>query len=393
MEPFRERLLQIWGPDPSDPSQALAWIEGTVNEVGEDGYLDFKRKTNEATPVPDEADKGHLARCMSGFANTDGGLIVWGVYAHGGGKDEADVARELRPIRGLKTFVSKLNSACGQAVSPPLTGVENRAVPSRDAQDTGYVITVVPRRRESLTQAEMGREYKGRFFLRSGSGFFAVPQSLLAEFFSRRPMPQLELRLELGGPSETEIEEDLLSAERWVRTSPHVEEPSGRCEYRQYLKIPWKLFLRNQGGGSAAEVAGSLAVIGSGEMEGKQLRPVDQLHVSVTHPVRRSPEAKAASWQPVYGAADGVMQIKGKIHPGQEIRIAKGHILVPQSAFDGRADDLQIEGIFYATDCPPFKVEASVDGGDISSTFAAAFNEKALAPIRQSEARHWLGDE
>ena len=123
-----------------------------------------------------------------------------------------------------------------------------------------------------------------------------------------------------------------------------------------------------------------MAVIGSGEMEGKQLRPVGQLHVSVTQPVRRSPEAKAASWQPMYGA-------------GQEIRIAKGHILVPQSAFDGRANDLQIAGIFYATDCPPFKVEARVDGGDISSTFAAAFNEKALAPIRQSEPRHWLGDE
>src|SRR5215469_3108637 len=213
MDSFRQRLLQVWGPNLHDPSQALRWIEAAVpNQIEEDVYLDFKRKTHENTSELEDPDKGNLARAISGFANTDGGIVIWGVAAHGS-KYEPDVARELRPIRDLRAFVTRLNSMCGQAVTPPLAGIENRAVPCRDAQDIGYVITVVPKRRESLTQAEMGKECKGRFFLRSGSGFFPIPQSLLAEFFARRPMPQLALSLKFAANAKIEISEELVTAE------------------------------------------------------------------------------------------------------------------------------------------------------------------------------------
>jgi predicted HTH transcriptional regulator len=101
-----ERLQQIWGADASDPTQALAWIESCVaNQVPEDLYVEFKRKTNEQTPTPDDHDVANLGRAVSGFANTDGGLIIWGVEAKSPRKDEPDVASGLRPIKGLKIFL------------------------------------------------------------------------------------------------------------------------------------------------------------------------------------------------------------------------------------------------------------------------------------------------
>jgi predicted HTH transcriptional regulator len=60
-------------------------------------------------------DKRNLAKCLSGFANSSGGIIVWGVDArkNAQGIDCASAASEIASIR---QFLSRLNELTGEAV-------------------------------------------------------------------------------------------------------------------------------------------------------------------------------------------------------------------------------------------------------------------------------------
>lgn len=79
MENHLERLLTIWGSDSNESTPALTWIRGTIeNRVEEGLYVDFKQKSDRQEPGLNNDDRANLAKAISGFANTDGGLIVLG---------------------------------------------------------------------------------------------------------------------------------------------------------------------------------------------------------------------------------------------------------------------------------------------------------------------------
>ncbi len=64
-----------------------------------------------------EYDKKNLSEALSGFANSNGGIIIWGVSAKKNSKGQ-DVAHALTPIDELTKFLNFLNRNEGQAVIP-----------------------------------------------------------------------------------------------------------------------------------------------------------------------------------------------------------------------------------------------------------------------------------
>src|SRR5207248_67100 len=66
----------------------------------EDGYLDFKT-VSKGYPPGQSADWNTLATAISGFANADGGVLVWGVLAREGLRREPGIAVESKPIPDL----------------------------------------------------------------------------------------------------------------------------------------------------------------------------------------------------------------------------------------------------------------------------------------------------
>src|SRR5437773_2488797 len=112
-------------------------IERTVSEQWpETLLLDFKTAANNAGPMAQD-DKKNLAKALSGFANSEGGVIVWGVLAERQQADEPDVAKELKPIRKLKTFLSDLWSYSPQLVSPTVINAIHEPIELPGNPDTG----------------------------------------------------------------------------------------------------------------------------------------------------------------------------------------------------------------------------------------------------------------
>lgn len=151
-------------------------------------HLDFKTVSNANFRGND--DKRNLAKCLSGFANSSGGLIVWGVDARKNAQG-IDCACERAEIAPVRLFLSRLNELTRDAVSPIVDGIRHKAI--EITPDSGFVVTLVPENDSGPYMAKLGED---RYYKRSGDSFYRMEHFDLEDMFGRRQKPLLNVRLE-----------------------------------------------------------------------------------------------------------------------------------------------------------------------------------------------------
>jgi hypothetical protein len=151
--------------------------------VSEELFLDFKRSSDNGDGnVLNQNDRNNLAKAISGFGNSEGGVIVWGIDCS---KDPAmaDVAKAKFPIKDAKRFKSWLEGAISGCTVPPHSDVRNEAVLIGGSHD-GFVATYIPKSDHAPHQM-VG---KLQYYIRAGSDFVPTPHQVLAGMFGRRPL-------------------------------------------------------------------------------------------------------------------------------------------------------------------------------------------------------------
>lgn len=194
-------------PDGSYPELIVAELSG-LGEAGsfslvkdwigqaEDLYLDFKQKEDPTTGVPSVGDKRVLAKALSGFGNSDGGLLVWGIEAakDKNKPDSPDVAKALKPISSIRAFHADLNSLIRLATKPVLPGVLNFRVLEDSTRDFGYVVTHVPAGPHPPYGAEL--DNNNHYYKRSGSSFYPMEPFDIRDVVFRQNYPKIDCRLQ-----------------------------------------------------------------------------------------------------------------------------------------------------------------------------------------------------
>src|SRR4051812_17755836 len=90
-----------------------------TDHVGETVHLEYKTKRDTRVPELEETDTFHFSRALSGFANSDGGVLIWGIQS----KKPGDIAHKLKPIAEHAEFVARLKKSLLQTVEPFIDGV------------------------------------------------------------------------------------------------------------------------------------------------------------------------------------------------------------------------------------------------------------------------------
>ncbi len=194
--------------------------EFVADREAEDLFLDFKRSSDDGTGKKlSNNDRKNLAKAISGFGNSEGGVVVWGVDCSLD-KDGADVARTEVFINNPTRFASLLQGAVSGCTVPPHSGVENHVI--EVDEERGFVITLIPKSNSAPHQMLPNKQY----YIRAGSDFIPTPHDVLSGMFGRRPQPHV-------------FHEFVL----------HVPELVGN-----ELKIVFELILHNEGPGIASDV-------------------------------------------------------------------------------------------------------------------------------------------
>ena len=164
--------------------------EFILSQKAEELFLDFKRSADEgAGSKLNDTDRKNLAKAISGFGNSEGGVVIWGIDCSKN-KDNADVAHSKCPIQNVKRFVSWLEGAVSGCTVPPHTKVQHHYIVINDKED-GFVATMIPKSDHAPHQVVVHGKYQYNYYIRAGSNFEHTPHAVLAGMFGRRPQPDV----------------------------------------------------------------------------------------------------------------------------------------------------------------------------------------------------------
>lgn len=155
----------------------------------EELFLDFKQAVstgkNGWSLNPD--DRRNLAKCISGFGNSEGGVIIWGVECSRD-IEVGDVAKAKVKVKNIHRFLSWVENAISGCTIPSHNQVRNHII-ACDENGDGYLATYIPKSDSAPLMTTIG----SHIYIRSGSNNVPAPYSVIAGMFGRRPQPNVEL--------------------------------------------------------------------------------------------------------------------------------------------------------------------------------------------------------
>ena len=156
--------------------------------VGQEEHFSLDFKTVSGADLKSGSDKKNLAEVLSGFANSAGGIAIWGVATR---RDAAglDIASEIKPISPIQTFVTRLREASVLAVTPEIIGVRHRSI-ALGGGESGVAATYVP---ESERGPHMALNGHDRCFKRAQDRFYRMAPYDIADMLGRRQRPALDI--------------------------------------------------------------------------------------------------------------------------------------------------------------------------------------------------------
>jgi hypothetical protein len=149
----------------------------------EEPFLDFKRSADNGSGRHlHDIDRNNLAKAISGFGNSEGGVIVWGVECQPKA-DIGDVASSKKYIQNPQRFVSWLEGAVSGCTIPPHPGVRHICIIADTT--SGFAVTYIPKSHLVPHQCLRPLQY----YIRAGSDFVPTPHAVLMGLFGRPPQP------------------------------------------------------------------------------------------------------------------------------------------------------------------------------------------------------------
>jgi hypothetical protein len=161
-----------------------------AEEEPESLFLDFKRSATLAgDPGLNRSDRENLSKALSGFANSEGGLLIWGVDARREAGAQREVANKA-PLPNAANFRTLIEGALSGESIPALSNARVLHI-LEDVGARGYVAVLIPQSQIGPIRATRTDKYH----LRSGSSFGVVPHGVLAGMFGRSPQPIIQPNL------------------------------------------------------------------------------------------------------------------------------------------------------------------------------------------------------
>lgn len=154
-------------------------------------FLDFKRSPQDGQSKNLALeDNKNLAKAISGFANSSGGVIVWGVDCRRDSSTGNEIA-EKHPLVDASGFNTKLQAAISRTTIPAHPGVQVLFFDEPGHSPSGYVVVYVPQSHIGPIRSVATNHYH----IRTGSDFGVVPHDVLAGMFGRAPQPSADLNI------------------------------------------------------------------------------------------------------------------------------------------------------------------------------------------------------
>lgn len=314
-----------------------------VNLQSEELFLDFKRADSAGKNGNSlhKDDRRNLAKCISGFGNSEGGVVIWGVECSRS-VEVGDVARAKVKVQNVHRFLSWLENAISGCTVPSHNGVRNHII-SVDENGDGFVATYIPKSDMAPLMTTIGNV----FYIRSGSNNVPAPYSVLAGMFGKPPQAEIGL-----------IITDKKLAVLDNKDADILYPDSIDCPPERYVKISFSIRGHNQSSVIARELYLSCTTVSDGGDYNK---------------VRFLNYNQMDSIAGIEGQLNVITRPELRLPPRSIIRFANVEIVLSPFA----EDDLLLDGVIGANGTAPRNFRIYVPKNRLRSFVAKAMREDA----------------
>jgi len=147
-------------------------------------YLECKAPS---TPRMTKDLQVHLAKAISGFSNTAGGVVIWGMsttkHIHTG----LDVLTQIEPLGNAGRFEQGVHSLIPTLATPAVLNFHTKVLRRKSSDTRGVVIAHIPKTIGDPVQSNKD----SLFYFRSGDEFSVAPYEMIKRLFSATESPDL----------------------------------------------------------------------------------------------------------------------------------------------------------------------------------------------------------
>ena len=177
-----------------DKNQAYAFFQSlskysdleqliTIGEA-EGQYLECKSRQ---VAQVEHNDLSKIAKYISGFANTGGGVIIWGVATTEKSQPNLDVLTQIEPLGSSQSFAKDVDRVAARSTEPTLRLPPSKILHSKRGESKGVVITFIPTSFGDPIRSIRDK----RFYYRNGDKFNEMPYEMLRRMFAGSTSPDL----------------------------------------------------------------------------------------------------------------------------------------------------------------------------------------------------------
>lgn len=184
---FRKPTSDNFSPE----AQLLNFCNKYLSSV-EGMHYDYKKKRNNTIAILEDDDKKNLAKAVSGFANSSGGILIWGIENN---------TLSPNPIIDITAFTEALGRLAAQATEPPVRDIDVKWIPADPPNEgKGFALVYIPESALPPHRVILKlNEVQNHYYIRIAESFVVAPHVQLEDMFGRRPRPllSLEVRMEV----------------------------------------------------------------------------------------------------------------------------------------------------------------------------------------------------
>lgn len=166
-------------------------------------YLDFKKATTGPSDNKlSNSDRENYAKAISGFANTSGGLLIWGI------EEKSKGCFTKKKIDNPDNFVKLLNNEVSLLTLPVQREVNSFSI--KNGTNKGFVVTEIPKYYLSPVQVITGiKNIQYRYYIRSGSSFVPANHDILTGLYNRQRRSRMIFCWNIDEDSYSEDEKEI----------------------------------------------------------------------------------------------------------------------------------------------------------------------------------------
>jgi hypothetical protein len=131
--------------------------------------------------------RAHLGTAVSGFANTAGGIVIYGAGTTKHQHTGLDVITQIEPIGQCRRFQQAVAAAIPSLTTPPILGVQTKVITLNPRDNRGVLIVHVPHSSGDPVLCNLDNV----FYFRTGDEFRPAPFEIVKRLFAATDSPDV----------------------------------------------------------------------------------------------------------------------------------------------------------------------------------------------------------